>query len=80
MLMKAWLSMSSAGLALFASERVLDSADGVLDFALGFVSLAFGDQFGVADGFADRGLDRTFDLVGHAGYTIFIHNKSSRVV
>ena len=68
--MRSWPGHSRGALLL---QRILQAADGVLDLALYFVALAFGDQLAVTEGLADRFLEGALGLLGRAGDTIFVH-------
>src|SRR5476649_1039994 len=58
---------------LFALQRVLQTADGVLDLALDLIGHAFGLQLAVADGLAGSFLDLALDLAGRAFDAILVH-------
>jgi hypothetical protein len=59
---------------LFSPERVLETADGILNLALNLVGLALRFQLGVANRLADRFLDIAFDHLRRSDDPILIHD------
>ena len=65
---------------LFASEGVLDAANGVTDFAGSLVGLAFAFELGVASQLAGDLFDFSLSLLGRALDPILIHGLTPLIV
>ena len=66
-----------APLSLFSSQRIFESADGVLDLAFHLVGLAFRLQLGIPHCLADHLLDCAFDLLRRSGDSVLVHDSFS---
>src|SRR5271167_1507863 len=62
------------------SHRVVDAANGVLDFALGLVGFAVALQFCVAKRLADRCFRSAFDFLDRTGDSVLVHGCSPCVL
>jgi len=62
------------------SDRVLRSANGILDFSSGLICLSFGLEFGIAGYFSGSLFGRTDGLFHGTFNSIFIHGVYPRVV
>src|SRR6266566_1376056 len=65
---------STQPLHLSPFERIFEAADGVLNFSLKLIGVAFRLQLGVADRLADRLLDFAFDFLRRSDDPVLVHD------